>query len=280
MNQYVYTEKSQIYKLMTDRQQILKKFLKIEDRLLVSKMLDKALKTEKSKMLVYSDFLDPYQKTIVEKVFSNMDDVDYTITGGYIGAERVIIIFRPNFVFKDDFGNPFKVLDIVAKGRGSLSHRDYLGALMGLGIKREKIGDILVSADTDSNRCQIIVLGEISEYIRYNLVKVGTQNVEIELKDTDEFEVSGPKMLEISTTVASLRLDSVASAGFGISRSKIVDLIKAERVTLDWEGINSLTKQVKEGDTISIRGKGRVVLDKVGKITKKGRISLVLKKYI
>lgn len=264
---------------MVNKEQILKRVLKIEDKLLVSKILDKASRSEKSKKIVYSDFLDPYQKNVVERALSADSEINFTFYGGYDGAERVIIFFRPNFMSEDnnyDDENPFKLICISLNSRECLTHRDFLGALMGLGIKREKIGDILVK----ENSCEIIVLYDIADYIMYNLDKVGNARTNIEVKDTDEIQAIEPKLKEIRTTVASLRLDSISSAGFGISRSKITDYIKSEKVNLNWEMTDSLTKQVKEGDTISIRGKGRVVLEKVGGTTKKGRIAVELKKLI
>ncbi|HHV60411.1 MAG TPA: hypothetical protein GXX49_09045 [Clostridiaceae bacterium] len=97
--------------------------------------------------------------------------------------------------------------------------------------------------------------------------------------ETNEFENSPGKFKEIKGTVASLRLDSVASLGFGISRSKITEFIKSERVSLNQKFTDNISKKVNEGDEISINGKGRVVLEKVGGLTKKGRISIELKKY-
>jgi len=99
---------------------------------------------------------------------------------------------------------------------------------MGLGIKREKIGDILVREDF----AFVVVLKDIADYIRINLTKVGNARVEIDIVNPDELDILEPKVKEISSTVASLRLDSVASAGFGISRSKTADLIRGEKVAV------------------------------------------------
>ena len=167
-------------------------------------------------------------------------------------------------------------MNITYNNRDPLSHRDFLGSLMGLGIKREKIGDILVRDDN----CSIIVMEDIAEYLSYNLNKVGNSKVTIELKDVDELEVPEPKTKVLNTTVTSLRLDSVSSAGFGISRSKMVEYIKSEKVSLNWDVTSSLTRLVQQGDTISVRGKGRMVVESIGKTTKKGRIGVVLKKLI
>jgi len=160
--------------------------------------------------------------------------------------------------------------------RGSVSHRDYLGSLIGLGIKREKIGDILIKDE----HCLVIVENDVADYIKYNLEKVGNIKVELDYVGLDSLQAREQKVKEIRTTVASLRLDSVASAGFGMSRSKVQEYIRAEKVNLNWETTTSLKKSVKEGDLISIRGKGRVLVQEIGGTTKKDRISVYLKKFI
>ncbi len=263
---------------MLNKENLLKKFSKIDDRLFISKMLDRALRAEKIRSSVFSDFMDPHHAKLIETAFSEMAEVNYIVDGGYPGAERVIVIFRPDFMSGDSDHEelPIKLVHIALKSRENLNHRDYLGALMGLGIKREKIGDILVREDF----CDVLAFEDIAEYIAYNLDKVGNARVEVELRDLEDLHALEPKTREIKTTVASLRLDSVASSGFGISRSKMADYIKAEKVNLNWEVTDNLTKQVKEGDTISIRGKGRVVVHQVSGTTKKGRIGIVLKKLL
>lgn len=257
----------------------LKRVSKIEDKLFLSKLLDKAIKSEDTGSIMHSDFLDPYQKSIAEKAFAVDKDINYIFNGGYAGAEREIVVFCPNNMSVNDHSNfniPIKVLEITSRKMENLSHRDFLGALMGLGIKREKIGDILL----EEGICRVIVINEIADYIKFNLDKIGKTRVDIEIKSIDEIQYREKRFKEINSTVASLRLDSIASVGFGISRSKIAEYIKAEKVNINWEKTASLTKQVQEGDTISIRGKGRVVLEKVGGLTRKGRIGIQLKKYI
>lgn len=264
---------------MFDREFILKKVQKIDDKLLMSKILDKAAKAQKSGSIAHSDFLDPYQRNTIEKALGKDMGLEYEFSGGYIGAERVIIIFRPNFISsysEDDADNPLKVLNITLHGREVLTHRDYLGSLMGLGIKREKIGDILVKDES----CAVIVLSEIADFIKYNLLKVSNVKVNADIVSVDQLEASEPKTRVINTTVASLRLDSIAGSGFGMSRSKAVEFIRSEKVSLNWEITTNLTKQVKEGDVISIRGKGRMVVDGVGGTTRKGRISVLLKRLV
>lgn len=265
---------------MLNKELILKKVNKTEDKLFVAKLLDKAQRAEKQKCITYSDFLNPHQRTLAEKIFSECDEVDYFFNGGFPGADRALIFFRPDFMFGEEYdfsGNEvFSFLKLEVRTRESLSHRDYLGSLMSIGIKREKTGDILVSDEG----CFIIVLKEISDFIKYNLEKVS--NVKVDIKEVEESELKVPesKVKEIRATVASLRLDCVSGAGFEVSRSKVAEFIKGERLNLNWETTDNISKQVKEGDTISIRGKGKVVLEKIEGKTRKDRTVIILKKFV
>lgn len=261
-----------------DRDYILKRLNKEEDRLIVSKALDKAEKSRKTFSVTHTDFLDPYQRSIIEKALDELGSYDYEFDGGFEGAERVILIFYPEFYDRE--GEPekhfLKALHINLNSRGMLTHRDYLGSLMGLGIKREKVGDILVREES----CIIIVTEDIADFIKCNLFRVGNTKVDVEIMDVGEIDVPKPKTREIKTTVASLRLDCIAGAGFGISRSKASQMIKAEKVNLNWVTVSDTSKQVNEGDTISIRGRGRVVVEQVIGKTRRDRISVVLKRMV
>lgn len=262
-----------------NKEEILKKVLRIEDRLVVAKVLDKLYLSEKTNKMTFTDFLDPHIQNVVLICLNSSDIDNYLFYGGYEGAERSIVVFCPSNLpisQEPELAGFFKVLKINLMHRGNVSHRDYLGSLMGLGIKREKIGDILIKDE----HCFVIVINDIADFIRYNLDKVGNIKVEVDYVELENLQNHEQKVKEIRTTVASLRLDSVASSGFGMSRSKIAEYIRAEKVSLNWETTPSLTKTVKEGDMISIRGKGRVVLQEIGRTTKKDRISICLKKFI
>ena len=264
---------------MLSREKILRKLAKAEDRQFISKVIDKAQKAESANCILFTDFMDPYQRSLVEKALAGEEQICFAFNGGYEGAERVVAVFCPiNMSFEEckDFKPPFRILNVKQNTRENLSHRDYLGALMASGIKREKIGDIIVREDS----CDIVVLGEIADYILYSLDKVGNVKVETSVTGIENLQHTEPWVKIINGTVASLRLDCVSGIGFGISRSKMSEFIKAEKVNLNWEMIDCPSKQVKEGDTITIRGKGRVVVEKVGGTTKKGRIAISLKKYL
>lgn len=263
---------------MINRETIFKRITKIDEKLFISKVLDKAEKCEKIGKLIHTDFIDPHQNKLIQSILPEVRGLNYILNGGFDGAERVVLFFCPDFIIVEDFNisEAFTVLSIDLKSKESLTHRDFLGSLMGLGIKREKIGDIIIKEDG----CHLIVLSEIADFIIYNLLKVGNSKVVIEKVSLDDINVTEKEVEEISSTVASLRLDCIASASFGISRTKVVDYIKSDKVNLNWVTTDDPTKIVKQGDTISLRGKGRVVLVEVGRVTKKGRIGIILKKNI
>jgi RNA-binding protein YlmH len=259
-----------------DKNALIKMVSKMEDRVLVSRLLDKVEQCRYSSF-AYSDFLSPYEAGIAKKVLDKVDDVFYTFIGGYDGAERVFTVLSSDFIDEQDVlsSSPLSFLRITPLIEKKLSHRDYLGSLLGLGIKREKIGDILVC----ESYADVFLIDKIAEYISYNLDKIGNVKVTCELLDVFNYTAPQKKERNITTTVASLRADSVASSGFGISRTKVMDYFRAQRVNVNWEMVQNPSKQLSEGDVISIRGMGRIVLEKVVGTTKKDRISIVIKRF-
>ena len=262
-----------------NKKDILDKFNNIDEKMLITRVLDKAVRAAKSWTASWTDFLDPYQIRLVERVLRSINDIEYRFEGGYNGAERMIVIFEPAHL-SDLSGysseNPLSLINIKPKRESNITHRDYLGSLMSLGIKREKIGDIIV----ESESCSVVVLKDIATYILYNLSKVSNIGVDVIEGKIGDLKVAEPKTKEIKCTVPSLRLDCIVSNGFGISRSKLAPLFKSGKVYVNWEPEESLSARIKEGDMISVKGKGRVVLDQIGNKTRKDRISIVLKRFV
>ena len=259
-----------------DKNELLKMVSKIEDKVLVSRILDKVEQCRYSSF-AYSDFLSPYEATVIKRVLDRINGIFYRFTGGYEGAERVLAAVSHDFIEEEEALNnaPLSFLRVTPSADNPLSHRDYLGSLLGLGIKREKIGDILVC----ETHADVFLIDKIAEYISYNLDKIGNTKVECKLQDIYQYTAPQKKEKLINSTVASLRADSVASSGFGVSRSKVLEYFKAQRVNVNWEVVQSPSKMLSEGDVISIRGKGRIVLEKVGGTTKKDRINIVIKRF-
>ncbi len=258
-----------------DKNELLKMVLKLEDRVLVSRLLDKVEQCRYSSF-AYSDFLSPYEAAIAKKVLDRVKDIFYKFIGGYEGAERAITVISSDFIEEGiPYGTPMSLLRLTPVTDNKLSHRDYLGSILGLGIKREKIGDILVN----ETYADVFVIDKIAEYISYNLAKIGNVKIQCQILDIYQFTPPQKKERSINTTVASLRADSVASSGFGLSRTKVIDYFKAQKVNVNWELVQNPSKMLSEGDVISIRGMGRIVLEKILGNTKKDRISIIIKRY-
>ncbi len=266
--------------MKNNREHILKGIGKPEDRLAAAKLLDKSELSRRTNKPVHSDFLDPRQQKLAEGLMKSAGITSISFYGGYEEAERSVALFIPEMLQDDELEEYkkgiMKVIEITPPSRNSLTHRDYLGALMGLGIRRDVTGDIVISDE----KCSIIVLNDIADYIAGNLTRVGNIGVSLKISDIIESCLPSNKGTELKAVVSALRLDCICASAFGLSRSKAAEYIKSGKVQLEWEITQSTDKTVKEGDTLSLRGRGRAVLDKVGGRTKKDRINIIIRKYV
>jgi len=227
----------------------------------------------KNKKERYTDFLNLSSQKLLEKIIFPYKEIEYLFDGGFERAERKIAIIYPNFISPKEV--PISALRIMGNLE-RLSHRDILGALLGLGIKRDKTGDIVLK----DNVCDIIIHKDVESFVLMNLNKIGRENIKIssiKLSDIMQPEI---KYKDIFSTVASLRLDSITASGFNISRSKASQLIKSGSANVNWEYKDDPSYQIKENDIISLRGFGRIELKEVKGITKKGRISIHICRFI
>jgi photosystem II S4 domain protein len=169
------------------------------------------------------------------------------------------------------------VLDIAGNFLfDTATHRDFLGAMLSTGIVREKTGDIIILGERGA---QAIVVPELAEFLTMNLQQVRSVPVKTQVIDPSELKIREPKKKELTTVEASLRLDAIASAGFGMSRSKMVDLIDSGDVRVNWKEITQSSYQLKMGDLIAIRGKGRLQVGEIA-VTKKDRYRIQLTRYM
>jgi len=245
-----------------------------EERALAARVLDLAESAVKKAEPAATDFLDPGEKALLRELLHYLPDIKTLIFGGYSRAERERMVLAPAYFLTEAVRPPLFYLSVKARGGGELGHRDLLGSITGLGIKKGKIGDILPG----SGGAHVILAEEVGEYVLVNLNRVGSVAVETAAIDPEQLNVPPKRVKEIKTTVASLRLDAVAGSGFGVSRTKMVREIKAEKVKVNWKVVSNPAYQVASEDTISIRGRGRVIISAVKGKTKKGRISLVLQR--
>ncbi len=219
-------------------------------------------------------FLDPRQLELAEAVLRNNRELSYAVFGGHPSAERNMLNIFP-LQLKGGLP-PVQAVLVEWNSRNELGHRDLLGAVMALGLKREQIGDIILFED---NKAALFVDEGKTNYILSNLSQAGNVALNCKLIDPHDLPLAADEGREIKGTVASLRIDAILSLGFGISRSRVVLLIKGGLVRVNWRPISSPSHQVKEGDQISLKGRGRILVQSVEGETRKGRIRLKLKKY-
>jgi len=229
----------------------------------------------------WTAFTDPRQQQIARDLLRSFPgEVKCFFYGGYPEAERVRICAVPKGVVNQD--NRTRIGCVLVKGDfppGVLSYRDFLGALMGIGIKRDALGDIVYRGE---DKAYIFLLPELAPFLEQNLTGIGRFAAEVKMADPEklDLELAARQVREIKGTVASMRVDAVAGLGFGLSRSRIAPLIKGEQVKVNYQVINQPSKNVKVGDLISLAGKGRIVVADVLGESRKGRIHLLLHRII
>lgn len=241
-----------------------------EEKLLTARILDAARLAEKRNCPVYTDFLSPIQQVWAKKAAKTVHSLSFELQGGYEGAERKMGVFKPDWVEECTF--PITVLALKTRGEYPV-HPEILGALTGLGIKREKIGDILTSAVPPKLICDT----SLAPFLKENFTKAGRKAFRAE--ECDIGDVPEEEHEEKTFTVPSLRLDCIAAEGFGMARTKMTELIKKGGMTLNWEATDAPDDAVGEGDVISLRGHGRLVVSAIGGHSKKDRIFITVKQY-
>ncbi|MEG0050843.1 MAG: YlmH/Sll1252 family protein [Terrisporobacter sp.] len=236
------------------------------------KIIDKANGCLKNYDVKSSDFLNPFEIKNAEDILNSTDDLKYTIDGGYEQSERQVVFIYPFYMEYEDIENGLRFIQIEGNFKfKSISHKDCLGSILSLGIKREKVGDIIIHEDF----CQVIVSNDICDFILMNLEKVARNNVKLKEICREEIIYLQPKFKDITFTVSSSRLDCVISGLYNISRVDSAKLINSEKVNVNYEKISSCSKEVKSGYLISVRGKGRSQILSIGDITKKGKIKVL-----
>ena len=247
------------------------------EKLVEARIRDIFVIARKNREKKESNFLDPREQQIAEGIARSFPGMEFYFDGGFEEAERKIMVAFPEELGDEPLQQPLGALRITPKDPDEHpGHRDYLGSILGLGINREKLGDILIGkAVTD-----VIVKQEIMEYIGLNLVKVGNTSVDVEEISVKELLQPERPYKEMKSTVASLRLDAIAGIAFGLSRSKMVPFIKGENVRLNFKTVKDPSTSVKEGDVISANRLGRAKVVEVGGQSRKGRIFIKVHRYI
>lgn len=260
-----------------EREQVLRFFEQDIERFTAAAVMDRAEKAAETGRPQCTDFLDPSLQRVAERVLHQYKQLKSISWGGYLGAERVRVMIFPAAAQYRTADVPLSALEIEVAGDAGLSHRDYLGAVLGTGLKREKIGDILL---VGQGKAQLVAVPEVIPVLLASLSRVGSYDVKVREIDTADLTPAPPRQREIKATVASLRIDAVASAGFGLSRSKLAAAVKAGHLKLNWQSVKSPATEVKAGDVISFAGRGRVELAAVTGESRKGRLQILLKRLL
>jgi len=251
-----------------------------EDRMLLAKILDRAEQTRNRNIPAATDFLSPQQQMMALDLLrlAGIPEMGFARLGGYEGAERNLLLFLPDWLEAEDAvsQSPIRCLRASFRPEDKLNHRDFLGSLMGMGIVREKLGDILVGTDS----ADLMVLDTVADFLLQSWDSAGRAKLKVAEIAPLHVHIPVAQVQEVRDTVSSLRLDAVASTGFRMARGKAAELIGSGRVQVNWRECTKPDKLLSAGDTVSARGFGKFELTEVGGVTRKGRTSIVLKRYV
>ena len=245
--------------------------------MLLAKLWDKVNAGLRRDIPANTCFLSPREQEMARYLFG--DQPGLHAFGGYADAERKMLVYLPEYLDEDSLYEedaPLACLRASFFEGDSLSHRDFLGALMGAGIARETVGDICVG----KGNCDFFVTAEIAPYILRNFTSAGRTKLHMESIPLRDASIPEPEIKEIRDTLASLRLDSVISSGFRIGRSLAAQYVSAGKAAIDGLPCEKPDKTVSEGCRISVRGLGKIKLAAVNGKTKKDRISVTIHRYV
>ena len=266
-----------------NKKDLLKDYKKQDDKICLSQDLDKIEFSKSREKLEFTDFLDMYQISLVENFLRKINFKNYKFFGGYEDSERKVLIIYPDKyndkMIEKNYSKMLKIvrIELSEEEQGKYSHRNYLGGIVKLGLKREKVGDILVS----NEGADIIVVDDFKEILKNELPKLTRfENSKISIEEISNIKKKEIKIEEVSIIVPSLRLDNIVSDLARTSRSKAAEIINQERVFVNGQNETKLSKQVKLGDIITIRGKGRFVIKEFTGTTRSGRTVIKIEKYI
>jgi len=253
---------------------------KNEEELLISKVQDKIQFAKSKNKVTYTDFLNIIEKSEIEKFLNMQIFKNYFFFGGNDNSERGVFIFYPEKINEEmarkNLDDIFSIIKIENSKEENYEHRIYLSALMKLGIKREKIGDIVVRDEG----ADIVIFKENAVYIENGLKQLTRlRNSEIDVFELDKLENKPVEFEEFSIIVSALRLDCLVSELAKCSRSNSEEYIELGKVFINGIQEMKTSKKINFGDIITIRGKGKFIFDEIIKETSKNRLVLKIRKY-
>ena len=266
-----------------NKQEIMQEYKNQEEKILVAQILDKLEFTKTKNKIQYTDFLNLYEQNIANTVLKKIGYKNFYFFGGKETTERKLLIIYPEKLTEEMARkNHDKMISIIKiklpnELKDEYDHRKYSGSIIKLGIERSKIGDIFVR----NLGADIIVKNETVNYLMQNLNSLTRfQSAEITHQPISELKEAKIEKVSISAVVISLRLDNIVSVLAKTSRGKAVEILEQERVFVNYKLETKASKQVKIGDTITIRGKGKFDFTDITGVTKKGRYIIRIEKYV
>lgn len=260
-----------------DRNHIDKIATNSDDRILLAKIWDKINAGIRRNVPANTGFLSPRELDMARYLFGDVPGL--SAFGGYEDAERKMLVYLPDYLEEGSlFGEdaPLVCLRATYFEGDELTHRDFLGALMGFGLGRETIGDICVCKGS----CDFFVTAQVAPQILQAFLCAGRTKLHLLRIPLEQANIPAPEVKQIQDTLASLRLDSVISSGFRIGRSVASQYVSTGKVSIDGLSCIKADKTVSEGSKVSVRGLGKIKLEKIGGRTKKDRISVTIYRYL
>ena len=247
------------------------------EKLLINRFTELAMRSYVKGIYTFSDFLNLSEQDILQRVRFQVGCSPFILDGGYEFAERRLAVFGNDEICGREYAPPFSVVEIRPKSEkfsDALTHRDFLGALMSLGVKRETLGDIAVT----ENEGYVICLNQMAGFILGELSRIKHTSVECEVHASlPQLAFFTPE--EKNVNVPSARADAVVSAVFKLSRSEGLELFKKEKVFLNGKLTTDHGREPSEGEIISVRGYGRFKYNGIERTTKKDRLFVSVSVY-
>ena len=249
----------------------------MEQSELIKRISDLALRCDRNSCITHSAFLTPAECYLLEMRKASIGETKLYLTGGRKECERKVAFFLPYYLEETDFelGEYIKAVKIKSY-YGKPGHRDYLGAILGLGIERDRIGDLLLFDDT----AYVFCLSSVVSVLLQELEKVGRVSVKTEQLSLSDVPEPEKRVKKITFTVKSLRLDAVTGDLFGVSRTTAAELIRLGAVTLNYSICEKTDAPIKEGDTLSVHGKGKGRITQIGGRSRKDRLFVEAEIYL
>lgn len=242
----------------------------------VRKIADKAIYVNKNYVSQVTEFTNPYAAELSIPIIRNYD-VKYELFPSFEHGERKVFILYPDYlegINKDEYISGLRIYN-RSKFK-NLDHKDYLGALMSLGIDRSRTGDIYVYEDY----ADVVLHSDISDYIIYNLDKIGHNKIEVEKIKIDQVNFKEQEHIILNINSSSMRIDNVVKHLSNKSRETASDMIRAGNVKVNYQVVERIATEIEEGDMISISKFGRFKISKLSGITKSGKNKIEIKHYV